>query len=292
MKTTVFKGLAIAFTVIALLNMVSSLALADGNDFLDTSLRTDLPEIYSAHDFRLWLGSRDHPVGGYPTFTAAWLGIKLDNKPGTFGQQFTQVGLKTNAYGLFWFVYAEPGVHCLRGTPDYWNSQLGKHLGCHGDIGDIVSPDYLSIVELVVHDGDNFWTAKVYDGNGNPYDVAEIYSPYTYIYNAYATMEEGYTSSQDPYVTAAFFIYNPQYMDWQKGSFQPWPASEGNHTNSLRATDLQGINSFCPQYYGAIVNILSDPRYWFAGTTGNICNWIMFPSFPSFLPMIMKNYPG
>lgn len=259
-----------------------------GNDFIVTDLRVDLGGVYNALDYKLSLGSYEGYPGNHPTYTAGWLGIYLANNPGLFGKQFTQVGIITDSTGIYWFVYAEPGVTCLRGSYYWWNAQAGKSLGCIGNIGDLVGFNRYHDVELVSYQHGE-WIARVSDQFGVAHDVATIPSASVYIYGAQANVEEAYVQNQDPYELAQFMLWHPKYYDYNYGTFVDWPPSEGSNKNTLSTTDLNGINSFCPQHYGAIVNINNDERSWYGGTNGNICDWMMFPGDHNYLPIIVKD---
>jgi len=254
-----------------------------GNDFIGVDLRTDLASVYTAQDYQVWISSNAGPSGNYPTFTTGWLSVNLDDEPGDYGHLFTQVGLMTDSLGIYWFVYAEPGVECLRGSYAWYNSTLGKYLGCKGVNADIVNFGHLHRVELVTY-GEGFWIARVEDNLGIPYDVAKILSDSPYIYDADVVFEEGWTQSQDPFETGYFFMRNPGYNNWSTG-FSAWPTSGPGGNNTLYPLP----SNICPQYYGAVLDINADPRYWFAGTGGIICNAFMFPATNIIsLPLIMN----
>jgi len=211
------------------------------------------------------------------------LSVNLDDEPGLYGHLFTQVGLLTDSHGIYWFVYAEPGVECLRGHYDHYNYDLGKYLGCRGDNTDLVDFGQLSRVELVTyHEG--YWIARVQDISGYMRDVAKIWSDSPYIYDANVAFEEGWTQSQDPFELGYYFMWHPGYNNWTTG-FSEWPMSTPLSENTLYSSPM----SICPQHYGAVINFDEDPRYWFAGTGGITCNAVMFPpTSVIFLPQIMN----
>jgi hypothetical protein len=74
--------------------------------------------------------------------------------------------------------------------------------------------------------------------------------------------------------------------------FREWPTSSGGNDSYIYVTDLNGQNTFCPQHYGATPNILGDERLWFAGTGGQLCSWLLFPSVHAYLPEVKGNYSG
>jgi hypothetical protein len=117
--------------------------------------------------------------------------------------------------------------------------------------------------------------------------VAQIWSSSTRIYTATSTTEEGYTTSQDPYLTASFHHWHPQYMT--ANGFQDWPQSVGGHNSQIYTVDLNSQNTFCPQHYGANPNEWGDERAWFAGTNGQQCSWLLFPSAHEYLPLIRRD---
>ena len=115
--TAILKVAAATATLVILAAATMTVALA-GNDFLWAELRVDLPVVYNARDYIVELRATGQPLGGYPDYTTAWLGINLAQGNGqVFSEQFTQVGLLTDSQGPRWFVYAEPGVICLQGSP-------------------------------------------------------------------------------------------------------------------------------------------------------------------------------
>jgi hypothetical protein len=266
--------LALIFCVIG----VAAVSAA-GNSFIVADLRVDLPEVYLSRDYRVHLAAWDKPSTGNPDdFTAAWLGVFLAQYNGQpFSGQFSQVGLQTMRRGIRWFVYAEPTVTCLEGfQPDPYH--------CYGSYGQFVNLYQWHIVELVKYPQDNFWIARVYDANGTAHDVAKIWSTSNRIYMAHSDTEEGYYETTDPYITAKFYHWHPQYMDWERG-WQDWPCSTGGTGNS---TIWASPESICPTHYGATPNMFGDERAWFAGTGGTVCFWLLFPCYHLFLPLILK----
>jgi hypothetical protein len=272
--------------LVFLVTVGAAVALGSGNDFVVGDLRVDLPEVYSAGDYRVHLLAYEKPTTGYyRDFTTAWLGAFLAEFNGQPGSgQFSQVGFITQKAGVRWFVYAEPGVDCLLGGPDDPNDT--QH--CYGDYGELVTLNTWQQVELVKYPQDNFWIARVYDTTGSPHDVAKIWSTSNRIYLARSDTEEGYYEAGDPYITASFYHWHPQYMNWQSG-WQDWPASSGGNCNDIWTSPVP----ICPYHYGANPNMWGDPRSWFAGTGGKWCD--VDPLFPTdyvYLPDIKANSSG
>lgn len=138
----------IGMVILAIRTTPSAIA---GNDFIAVDLRTDFASVYYAQDYQVWISSNAGPIGNNPTYTTGWLSIDLDNKPGDYGHLFSQVGLMADSGGIFWFVYAEPGVVCLRGSYYWFNPDLGKYLGCKGGYTDLVDFHRLYRFELVTY---------------------------------------------------------------------------------------------------------------------------------------------
>ncbi|MFQ6057696.1 MAG: hypothetical protein ACE5MB_02295, partial [Anaerolineae bacterium] len=254
----------------------------EGWDFVIGDLRVDLSEVYYARDYKVHLLADDKPSSGMDNdFTAAWLGVFLAQPNGQPGSgQFSQVGLKTDKNGIYWFVYAEPGVTCDRGShPDPYH--------CYGAYGDLVTLGSWHQVELVTY-GQGYWIARVYEANGTAHDVAKIWSNSDRIYLARSDTEEGYFETSDPYLTARFYHWHPQYMKWGVG-WQEWPASSGSIANSIWTDAINGLDP-CPSHYGADPYWTGDPRAWFAGTGGKWCDVDpLFPTVYTYLPDVQGN---
>jgi len=225
----------------------------EGYDFVVGDLRVDLSEVYYARDYKVHLLANDKPTSGEDgDFTAAWLGVFLaEYIPGQPGSGlFSQVGLKTDKNGIYWFVYSEAGVTCDRGRqPD------PEH--CYGAYGDLVALGSWHQVELVKYTQNNYWIARVYDSGGTAYDVARIWSDSNRIYLARSDTEQGYFESSDPYLTASFYHWHPQYMKWGTG-WQEWPESSGDNCNSIWTEAINGPD-LCPAHYGADPYWTGDP---------------------------------
>jgi len=268
--------IAIIFAFVAY--TITIAATTGGNDFMDGHLRVDLPQIYNAMDYRVMVNATAWPSNGYPNYTTGWLGVDLAPNLG----HFTQIGLITqSSNNIHWFVWAPSAatVTCLRGGHTGW---VGIH-GCEGANGDLVSLSSWYYVELVTYPGQGNWVARVAG-----YDVAIIYDNSTTITKAYVTMEEAYTTAQDPYVLASFYFWHPQYMGTT--TWQDWTASSGGGDSDsvVIAEDYHLQNTFCPQHYGVTPNYAGSERAWYAGTGGQVCWWLLFPADHIYLPLVMK----
>lgn len=243
-------------------------------DFVVGELRVDSSDVYNARDYRVSIAATDRPSSG-SDYTAGWIGIDLANNPGLYGDQFTQVGLLTDSTGLSWFVYAEPGVQCLQGQTAWGN------LGCKGN--NFVALNTFHRVELVTY-LQGFWIARVYDTSGTPHDVAKIWSTSSRIYRATVTMEEATVAQPDPYLKASFLFWHPQFTP-SGADFVDWRPSVSMSTlDEIRSVDGNNQNTFCPQHYGANPNQSGDQRYWYAGTGGQQCSWLLFPNATHYGP--------
>lgn len=286
MFPTLHKKILFAVLVVCATMLVTAgVALAAGSDFIIGDLRVDLSEIYNAQDYRVLLLANDRPStsGGIAT---GWLGLDLAPYNGQlYSAQFSQVGLYADSSAVYWFVYAEPGVTCLRGTTQFGTCMNGRPCGCVGALNDLVTQGTWHWVELVSY-GQGYWIARVYDTNSNAYDVAQIWSTSTRIYHAQSTSEEAYTPVQDPFLTVNFYHYHPQYMQWGVG-WRERARSTGNSPGSsfIRAWPA----NICPNPYAATPNMFGDERAWFAGTGGQVCYWLLFPPIRNYLPLILKN---
>ncbi len=274
---------AIVITVTLLLTTQSAFA---NNDYVIGDLRVDLPQVRNAGAYDLLLYTPlDTRPSGSGDFTTAWLGLYLANGPNPGGKQFSQVGLIVRPDGLRWFVFAEPGVTCHRGTANYGT------LGCQGSVGDIVATGNYYRVELRrVSSG---WHAMIYDTYSNPYVLATINSTSGEIFRAQATTEQGYSSSPNPYTPAYYYHYHPRYYVSAPYNYAQWPQSETGITGvapkrySEIWTWASSQVNICPTHYGANPNVAGDERFWFAGTGGIVCNHLLFPP-KVFLPLIQR----
>ena len=245
--------------VLALVALPTSVARAS-NDFVDTELRVDLSSVDNAQDYITNVYAAAQPNTGGSDFTTGWLGVYLAQYNGTvYSGQFSQVGLMTDQGGVKWFVYAEPGVTCLRG------SQAWGSLGCVGAYNDYATLGAWQKVEMVTY-GQGYWIARVYNSSGSSVDVARINSSSLHIYRGFQVGEEGYSEATDPYLTMSYYHFHPQYMTGS--GFQDWPASSGGQNNYL----FTSPSSICPGYYGASINVNNDPRFWFTGSGATTCN--------------------
>lgn len=278
-------GMAIALLLLAV--MVSPVGA--GNDFITVDLRTDQWAVANAVAYQvlIWASAATQPTGAND-FTSAWLSVDLGNQPGPGGAKFSQVGLMTRPGGLRWFVFAEPGVTCYRGSSTYG----GK--GCEGAPGDLVSVGSWYRVELRRVSGG--WHAMLYDANSFPWVLAQINDTGATIYDATVTSEQGYSTAPNPYTQMDYFYAYPLHYVPATGTYVHWPnsatgvdLSQNPHRFShLYAADLNGQNTFCPTHYGATLNYLNDERIWFAGTGGQTCDALMFPP-KTYIPLVIKN---
>lgn len=265
---------------------------AGSNVFVATNLRVDQQAIYSSGDYRAWFEALGYPNSNPGTFTTGWLSINLDTQEGTFGKKFTQVGLMGDSTGIYWFVYSELGVYCLRGNYAWYNYDLDMYLGCKGDPYDLVTIGNYHAVELVTYDQGE-WIARVQDQYGFPTDVATFPQTPVRIFQAQANFEEGYIEDVDPFVFGQYVIAHPQYMLWNVG-FQEWQETQlplitttpsgptetpyplYNQTYVASNPDLPEP-SICPDHYGMDPNYDQVSHIWFSGTNGIVCDWILFP---------------
>lgn len=130
--------------------------------------------------------------------------------------------------------------------------------------------------------GQPYWLARIEDEQGITHNLARILSSNATIYDADVSMEEGWAQAEDPHEFGIFHFINPQYYKSGYG-FTEWPASNG--TDNILHTAPEDI---CPLYYGAWTYIDGNPRYWVAGTGGDICEAVMFPKPRAYLPLIMN----
>lgn len=138
-------------------------------------------------------------------------------------------------------------------------------------------------VELKKNLNENFWRVIVYDANNAGYVVAKIPDNSNRIYLARSDTEEGYYESTDPYISASFYHWHPQYLN--NYVWTDWPTSTGGGGNN---TIWASPTSICPDHYGATPDMYSDERAWFAGSDGIFCEWLLFPSMHEYLPFVSK----
>jgi hypothetical protein len=255
-----------------------------GNTFVTANLRYDLPAIYNARDYKTMIAAGVLPTTGViQDFTTGWLGVFFAQyQPGVpFSGQFSQIGIETSRSGIRWFIYAEPGVTCLRGT-----QPPGDHLHCYGDYNDLVSLLTWHTLRLQKLTNENFWRVYFYDTNNVGYIVGAIESTSNRIYLARNDTEEGYYEATNPFLDMAYYYWHPQY--WNGSSWVEWAASEGSGKNNeiwISGANPQGI---CPGHYGANPYLGGDERAWYAGTTGQYCSWVLFPSSHTYLTLVQK----
>lgn len=289
MTTYKWLGFLRKTTIVLVLLVVMVSPISAGNDFVTVDLRTDQLEVANAVAYQvlIYASAATQPAGAND-FTSAWLSVDLGNEPGPGGAKFSQVGLMTRPGGLRWFVFAESGVTCYRGSSTY------NGRGCEGLPGDLVSVANWYRVELRrVSSG---WHAMLYDTNSFPYVLAQINDTGVTIYDATVTSEQGYSEATNPYTQMDYFYWHPlhyvpaayAYVDWPRSANGIIPSQNPARFSQLRAVDLNGQNTFCPTHYGANLNYLNDDRVWFAGTSGQTCGALMFPP-KTFIPLAIKN---
>jgi hypothetical protein len=266
----------VAVALIALL-IAPRLTLADGNDFVAVELRIDEPAIAYAGAYQVSLYAAAAARPSSSDFTNAYLGVWLDDLPGTYGKSFTQVGLINRSDGFRWFVYAEDGFSYCRGTIIYGGR------GCEGWSGDIVAENNWYNVEL--RNTGSHWDAMVYDTTGWPWVVATVNKISFRIYRATVVMEEGYTSLPDPYYYIANFMYHPKVLvNYQTYEYADWPRSSTGIDVSqspqrfswLYTASLPVGLPVCPDHYGAAVNYGQDEYFWATGSGLQTCVALMF----------------
>lgn len=142
--------------VLLIVLITSPVNVHAGNDFVVVNLRIDPIEVSSSLDYRVWLAAESGPTWQTSTFTTAWLSVDLNNQPGLFGHEFSQIGLMAFTQGLQWFVYSEAGVICNQGSYAWWNSDKDMYLGCRGAFNNEVIYGNFYTVELVKYPLDNF----------------------------------------------------------------------------------------------------------------------------------------
>lgn len=254
-----------------------------GNDFVTVILRTDESKIANAVAYQVLIyASAATQPAGVNDFTSAWLSVDLGNQPGPGGAKFSQVGLMTRPGGLRWFVFAESGVTCFRGSSTY------EGRGCEGTPGDLVTVANWYRVELRRASGG--WHAMVYDTNSFPWVLAQINDTGATVYDATVTSEQGYSGPTNPYTQMDYFYSHPRHYIPATGAYVDWPNSANGIIPSQdlpRFSQLYSIDLTCPTHYGATLNYFNDERVWFAGTSGQTCSALMFPP-KTYLPLAVK----
>lgn len=264
--------------------IVSAVAYARGNSFVTGDLRYDLSEIHGAGDYRVNLLAAELPTTGLVgDFSTAWLGVFLhelefdqSGNPITDSGKFTQVGVETTRDGVRWFVYSEAGAQCLRGIQ--WDDRT-----CYGFYNDLVSLN--SWRAYRISRAGSVWGVGIETG-GSFYTLAQIPYDSPRIYLARSETEEGFYEDQDPYITAKFYHYRPQYF--KNGNWVDWIESDSNGTSQIYVQPIARSTEICPAHYGATPNLYGNERYWYAGSGGQTCSWLLFPSAHVYLPITIK----
>ena len=228
-------------------------------DFLVSDLKIDPTFVSDALGYQVFIQTIAVPLTPIQDhFVAGWLSIDLaQNAQGKYPDLFTQVGIRNDQRGTFWFVYTEAGIDYCAGDKTGFDPDINKYKSCDGNIGglkDIVTigSGFSNKVGLRYSYGQ--WVASVSDNFGNSYDVATIMYSQTRIYDATISFEQGYPASlSDPFLTGKFAFSFPEFKSGS--NYLPWPLSTFNNYSQIYATDQSGYNTFCPQYYGALVNI-------------------------------------
>lgn len=272
MKRMLFRGMILLTTLLSIA-FTPNWVQAAGNNWIDGRLRIDLPAIYNAQDYSLFVRAGQLPTVSSNSFTTPYLALNIRSDLNQTG--FFQVGLLAENDGLHWFVemfdVTNGGVTCLLGAVNWTISGIAS--GCKGPVGQIVELNQWHRVELVKYASNNYWIARVYDKNSISYDVAKIFINASRIYQAFADFEEAYVEATDPFIQAQTWLANPQYVD---GQWKDWPLSsraigQHNHIQSIPQT-------ICPNYYGATPNYGTSYVWtWFAGSGGAKCSWLFPP---------------
>lgn len=261
-------------------------------DFLVSDLRIDPTFVSDALGYQVFIQTIAVPITPIQDhFVAGWLSIDLaQNAQGKYPALFTQVGIRSDQRGTFWFVYTETGIDYCAGDKVGFDPDINKYLNCNGNIGGLkdivtVGSGFSNKVGLRYSYGQ--WVASVSDNLGNSYDVATIMGSQTRIYDTTVSFEQAYPASlSDPHLTGRFAFSFPEFKSGS--NYLPWPLSTFNNFSEIYPADQSGYNTFCPQYYGALVNIDGNPRSWFLGSGGYVCRYHLFPSLYLFLPNILK----
>lgn len=243
-----------------------------GNDFVIGNLRVDDWSVTKGQylDYRHYIYPAAAPNNQNSNATSGWFGIDLGQWNGNvYSRKFVQVGILTDNSKARWFVYAESGVDCLKGTPG-WVGQDGVTRGCVGKYGGMgISPgsNIWTRVELATYSGQSWWVVRVYNAQNTPIDVVKVRSGSKQIYYAQATSEEVYSGSSDPHILMNFYHYHPEYWKPNVG-FTLWPGSIGGGNHNILSTFPSNI---CPTWYGAETGIQNNPHLWRTASGDTTC---------------------
>lgn len=261
---------------------------ANGSNFVDGEWRADITSVNQSDNYALYVAHQGFITNRNDSFTTGWLGVYLYPYTGqTFSASFSQIGIQSRNGQLYWFVYSELGVTCLRGyyTPA---DADGIHRGCNGFDNDLVGLNQTNIFQIAKFGGT--WYLEVYNTSvgGSAY-VATINSPTSYtqpvycpsgspqpcpassaISEASGEAEEGYDGSFDPLLPMAEYFYHPSYSP--TGAYiTDWPGGNNMiHTPGLINGQSQPEYQVCTRY-GAVLNLNGDPRFYYGGTGGTLC---------------------
>lgn len=282
-----FQNLLLVLMIITTLFSNPGSAAASGSTFLSADLRTDLPEIQTAGDFRVKIAAMSLPSEGFPSYTAGWLGIDLDKTDSPSGPRLTQVGIMADQMGIYWFTFSQAPIRCLQGTSAWWSDSEQRYLGCKGELNSHVSLGVFHTFELVNY-GQGEWIARVFDSTDTGHDLAVITHPGETVYDVDVTFEEAYHQEEDPYLKSSFVFYRPQYNTWlPETGFADWPASQAQYKNTLYV-DGASPEEICPTHYSIKAMYQASPRAWYAGNAleGGTCLSTLFREL--YLPLTVK----
>jgi len=146
------------------------------------------------------------------------------------------------------------------------------HHGCLGNVGDLGVDLHLWVRVQMVTYGSGKWVVRVYDVNGNPHDVADVYNTNQTLARAEVDTEEswfGNSPSENPWVDLGFYNLDLKYKSG--GSWLSWPA--GN----LAEYSASGAD-ICPSHYRVVPNAQGNSGMWYAGIggVGTVCSGSLY----------------
>lgn len=272
-------------SLIPLLALPAALVPADaraGGTQVYTNLRQDLSYVYNSQAVavELYAAGQTAPGQGYPNdYTSGWSGIYPGYNSGGEAP-LVQTGLITDLNGVRWFAYSvDGGMTCAAGTPIPALGGTPNGNGCEGDYGSYASLDQRQYFAMGCIPSAGYWDVRVYapGSSSNYIDVAEV--PASNIVHNYSVLakevgEESYGETYDPHITMSFFHYHPQYVPQGQSTYTDWPASPslsgppagtGYGIGPDNSLNFSGPGGTCPGYYGAQLDEVGDPRYWWTG---------------------------